>query len=130
VIGIDTNVLVRYITQDDPAQARKATNVIERECTDGNRGFVSVVVLLEVVWVVESCYAASRDDVATILRRILESRQLAVQDAEPVWQALSAFERTNSDFADCLVAALATASGCTKVVTFDRKATRVGMTLL
>lgn len=130
MIGIDTNVLVRYISQDDPSQARKATTIIERECTESSQGFISVVVLIELVWVAESCYAASRDEVASIVRRVLESRQLLVQEAESVWKALSDFERTKSDFADCMVYRLAARAGCTKTVTFDKKATRVGMTLL
>ena len=130
MIGVDTNVLVRYIAQDDLVQSKKATALIETECSEANRGFVGLIVLVEVIWVAESCYAASRDDVAKIVRQLLDTRQLIVQEAESVWQALRSFESTKSDFADCLIERLASTAGCTKTVTFDKKATKVGMTLL
>jgi predicted nucleic-acid-binding protein len=130
VIGIDTNVLVRYIAQDHPAQSRKATALIERECSEAEPGFVGLVVLAELVWVAQSCYSASREEQRQIVRRILETRQLAVQDAEAVWQALRLFEQSKADFADCLVERTAGAAGCVRTVTFDKAAATIGMTLL
>jgi predicted nucleic-acid-binding protein len=130
VIGIDTNVLVRYIAQDHPAQARRAAALIERECSESEPGFVGLVVLAEVVWVSESCYSASREEQRQIVRRILETRQLVVQDAETVWQALRLFEQSKADFADCLVERMAAAAGCVRTVTFDKAAATIGMTLL
>ena len=130
MIGIDTNVLVRYIAQDDPAQSRKAAALIERECSESNRGFVGLVVLAEVVWVAASCYSASREVQAQLIRRILETRQLFVQEAETVWQALHLFEKGRADFADCLVERTAAVAGCDRVVTFDKAAAAIGMTLL
>jgi predicted nucleic-acid-binding protein len=130
LIGIDTNVLVRYIAQDDPAQSRRATALIERECSEANPGFVGLVVLAEIVWVAASCYSASHDAQCGIVRRILETRQLIVQEAETVWQALRLFERGKADFADCLVERTAAAAGCDRAVTFDKVAGTIGMTLL
>jgi predicted nucleic-acid-binding protein len=130
LIGIDTNVLIRYIAQDDPAQTRKATDFIERECSESNPGFVGLVVLVEVVWVAESCYAASREAVAQILRRILSSPHLVVQESESAWQALRLFEQGKADFADCLVERTAAAAGCKRTVTFDKQAAKIGMSLL
>jgi predicted nucleic-acid-binding protein len=130
VTGIDTNVLVRYIAQDDPAQSRKATTLVERDCTESSPGFVGLVVLVEVVWVAESCYGATRADIAQLVRRLLGTRQLVVQEAEPVWQALHAFEQGKADFADCLIERSATAAGCKRTVTFDRNAAKTGMSLL
>ena len=130
MIGIDTNVLVRYIAQDHPAQARRATALIERECSESNPGFVGLVILAELVWVAQSCYSASREEQSQIVRRILETRQLAVQDAEAVWQALRLFEQSKADFADCLVERMAGAAGCVRTVTFDKAAATIGMTLL
>ena len=86
-----------------------------------------MVVLAEVVWVSESVYGASRAEVAELVRRILSSRQLAVQDAEVVWQALRQFESGRADFADCLIRRSAEAAGCSKTMSFDKRA---GMTLL
>lgn len=130
MIGIDTNVLVRYIAQDDRAQSARATAFIERECSAATPGFVGLVVLAEVVWVSESLYAADRQEISDIVRRILSIKQLVVQDAETAWKALRLFESGKVDFADCLVACSALAAGCESVVTFDRQAAQSGMTLL
>ena len=130
MIGIDTNVLVRYIAQDDAAQSRRATSFIEKECNEAAPGFVGLVVLVEVVWVSESSYGAAREDVADIVRRILSIKQLVVQDAETAWKALRLFESGKTDFADCLVERSAMAAGCKSVVTFDKQAAKAGMTLL
>lgn len=130
MIGVDTNVLVRYIAQDDAAQSARATRLLEKECSPATPGFVGLVVLLELVWVSESCYGASRSEVADIVRRILSIRQLVVQEAETAWKALRLFESSKADFADCLVERMATAAGCTAVMTFDKAAARAGMTLL
>ena len=127
MIGLDTNVLVRYIAQDDKAQSARATALIEKECSVATPGYVGLVVLAEVVWVSESCYGAARIDVAEIVRRILSIRQLVVQDAEIAWKALRAFETSRADFADCLIERTAFTAGCQRTMTFDKKA---GMTLL
>ena len=127
MIGLDTNVLVRYIAQDDKAQSARATALIEKECSAATPGYVGLVVLAEVVWVSESCYGATRKDVAEIVRRILSIRQLVVQNAEVEWKALRAFETIRADFADCLIERTAFSAGCERTMTFDRKA---GMTLL
>ncbi len=130
MIGIDTNVLVRYIAQDDATQSRRATSFIEKECNEAAPGFVGLVVLVEVVWVSESRYGATRQEVAGIVRRILSIKQLVVQDAETAWKALRLFESSKADLADCLVARSALAAGCKGVVTFDKQASKAGMTLL
>lgn len=127
MIGLDTNVLVRYLAQDDRAQAAVATTLIENRCSIESPGFVGLVVLTEVVWVSESSYGASRTEIAEIVKRMLSIRQLVVQDAEVVWQALRQFESGRADFADCLIHRSAAAAGCDKTMSFDRRA---GMTLL
>lgn len=130
MIGIDTNVLVRYIAQDDPAQSKRANRLIEEECSVTTPGFISLVVLVELIWVSESCYGAARSEMAEMLRRILSIRQLVVQDTETAWKALRLFESSKADFADCLVERMAAAAGCSAVMTFDKVAARAGMTLL
>ena len=127
MIGLDTNVLVRYLAQDDRAQAAIATTLIENRCSIESPGFVGLVVLAEVVWVSESSYGASRTEVTEIVKRILSIRQLVVQDAAVVWQALRQFESGRADFADCLIHRSAEAAGCDKTVSFD---SRAGMTRL
>lgn len=130
MIGIDTNVLVRYIAQDHAAQSSRATRLIETECSPTIPGFVGLVVLVELVWVAESCYGSTRAEVAGILRRILSIRQLVVEDAEIAWQALRRFEAGKADFSDCLIERAAVAAGCTVVMTFDKAAAKDGMQLL
>lgn len=130
MIGLDTNVLIRYIAQDDLAQSTRATRFIERQCSAADPGFVSLVTLVEVVWVSESCYDASAREVATILRQLLGTKQLVVQEAEIVWKALRLFEAGSAEFADYLVDQIAKAQGCTATVTFDKTAAKSGMTLL
>ncbi len=130
MIGLDTNVLVRYIAQDDKLQSARAEKLIERECSADNPGFISLVTLAELVWVSESCYDASKPEVVALLRRILGTKQLVVQEAETVWKALRLFEVGKADFADFLVERIANAEGCASTVTFDRAAAKAGMVLL
>ena len=101
MIGLDTNVLVRYIAQDDRRQAAKATRVIEEECSETCPGFVAVIVLAELVWVFESCYGGAKAEIVAVLQRILRTKQLVVQDAETIWKAVRLFEASKADFADC-----------------------------
>ncbi len=130
MIGLDTNVLVRYIAQDDRVQSPIATKLIESSCTAAQPGFVGIITLIELVWVSESCYDASRVDVSNIVRRLLSAKQLAIQESKLVWQALRLFENGSADFADYFVERTAVSEGCSSVVTFDKKAAKAGMTLL
>ncbi|MCF7992545.1 MAG: type II toxin-antitoxin system VapC family toxin [Thiohalocapsa sp.] len=131
MIGIDTNVLVRYIAQDDASQSAQATELIEQVCSAQAPGFIGIVVLVELVWVSENCYGATRAEVAEIVRRILRIRQLVVQEAELVWKALRLFESGKADFSDCVIERTAHATGCTETMTFDQQAAATaGMTLL
>ena len=130
MIGIDTNILVRYIAQDDALQSARAVRLIENECSASTPGFIGLIVLAEVVWVSESCYDATRADIAEIVRRLLSIKQLVVQDAEIAWKALRLFESGKADFADCLIERSANAAGCKRVMTFDKQAAKAGMALL
>lgn len=130
MIGIDTNVLVRYIAQDDPAQSKRASRLIENECSAATPGYISLTALVELVWVSESCYGANRAEIADIVRRVLSIRQLVVQEAETAWKTLRLFESCKADFADCLIERTAATAGCSAVMTFDKAAAQAGMTLL
>jgi len=130
MIGIDTNVIVRYMAQDDVTQSARATRLIEGECSPDSPGFIPLVVLVETVWVSESLYHATRAEVAQILRRLFSIRQLVVENSEAAWKALRTFEAARCDFADCLIHQIAIAEGCERVMTFDRQASKSGMSLL
>ncbi len=119
---MDTNVLVRYLAQDDKAQSVLATKLIEETLTVSNPGFISVVSLVEVVWVLEGCYDSTKDEVIAIVERLLRVKQLRVQDAEVVWQAVRVFRNGKADFADCLIERVGCAHGCGHTVSFDKTA--------
>ena len=122
--GLDTNVLVRYIVQDEPAQAAAATQLLESQCTRDNPGFVSHLVLAELCWVLGRGYGYDRDTLQTVLTGLLSSVELSVQESAVAWQALRAFQSGNADFADYLIGSSHAAHGCVTTWTFDRKAAK------
>ncbi|QEA13223.1 PIN domain-containing protein [Comamonas flocculans] len=130
MIGLDTNVLVRYIMQDDAAQSAKATALIE-SLDSANPGFVGMVVIAELYWVLSSCYALGAGQFQQALQLLVQSRQIVVENADTVLRALRAFAGGKADFPDCLIACAAASAGCARTVSFDVKATRhAGMSLL
>ncbi|MGA9702136.1 PIN domain-containing protein [Pseudomonas sp.] len=123
MIGLDTNVLVRYVTQDDPVQSPKANELIE-SLTAFAPGFVSLVSVVELVWVLQSCYQSAKSDLVSVLETLLRTRELTVEHAEIVWQALRRFSANKADFADCLIERCAHAAGCEYTATFDLNAVK------
>ena len=124
MIGLDTNVLVRYIVQDDAVQAGAATRLIEERCTEQTRGFVGIPVLVELVWVLMAAYDYEREVVASVVGQVLRTAEFTVEDGEMAWLALRDFEGGSADFADCLIAQRNHAHGCETTYTFDRRAAR------
>lgn len=130
LVALDTNVLVRYIAQDDARQSAAATKFIEQRLGPAGRGFVSLVALLETVWVMESRYGADAALVADILADLLDAASLEVQDSAAVRAALQRYRAGRVDLHDCLIVSLAEQRKA-RVVTFDaRAAKRLGMELL
>lgn len=123
--GIDTNVLVRYLVQDDPAQARAASRFVKSACTAEHPGFLNRIVLCETVWVLESAYGYPREQIAGVLDRILRTTQLRVEDPAETWSALALYRKGNADFADALLLRTNEREGCEETVTFDRRAARL-----
>ena len=126
MIGLDTNVLVRYVTQDDSQQFRKATELIEGRLTESNPGFISLVTLMVTIWVLTRSYGFSRSDLARVVERMLQADNLTVQNEQEVFTAMVALRTGRGSFADALVGALAAWAGCETTFTFDRKAARLG----
>jgi predicted nucleic-acid-binding protein len=118
--GLDTNVLVLYLTLDDAAQAAVATKVIEDAARTGEPLFVSPVVLCEVVWVLEAAYRLGRDEVLGAVEAILRTAQLHFEDKDVLWLALSDYRDGPGDFADYVIGRSGAAAGCASTVTFDR----------
>ena len=130
MIGLDTNVLVRYLMQDDAKQAAQATRLLE-SLTPEAPGFVPLVTVIELVWVLSSCFDLGRAEIVRALDSLLRTKELVVEGVEVVWKALGQFRRGSADFADCLIERSAAAAGCERTVTFERAATKHGgMTLV
>jgi len=123
MIALDTNVLVRYLTQDDPAQSALATGLIEQQLSAQNPGYVSGVVLAELHWVLSRLYAVDRSGFADIARGLLSAQALRFDNVQAAWNALQAFE-DGFDFVDALLTELGDDAGCTVTVTFDRNLAR------
>ena len=130
MVGLDTNVLVRYIMQDDPRQSALATRLVESLSTDAP-GFVSLVSIVELSWVLSSAYALDRAQLVQAIEGLLRTKEIVVDRAEVVWKAVRVYRRANADFADCLIERTASAAGCERTMTFDRGAAKgCGMTLV
>ncbi len=130
MIGLDTNVLVRYIMQDDTKQSPKASKLIESLDGD-NPGYITLMSVIELYWVLTSCYELSGEQVTQALEAILRTKQLLVERADQVLRALQVFAQGKADFADCLIERSASAAGCTQTMTFDVGASKhAGMALV
>ena len=130
MIGLDTNVLVRYIMQDDAKQAPQATRFVESLSPEAP-GFLPLVAVVELAWVLSSAYDLDRAQLVEAFEGVLRTKELVIERAEVVWKALRAFQSANADFADCLIAHSAASAGGEKTMTFDRGAAKsAGMTLL
>ena len=125
MIGLDTNVLIRYLTQDHPAQSAKATEILERRLTQNNPGFVSVVAMVETVWVLDRAYGLTTQEIATAVERLLQVEVLAIENEQEVFTAMVALKQGHGSFADALIAELGVRAGCTRTLTFDQKALRL-----
>jgi predicted nucleic-acid-binding protein len=129
VIGIDTNVLVRYVTQDDADQARQANDLID-QLTESRPGYITTIVLAETYWVLRRGYKADKKSVVTVLQGLLDSKEIIVERADTVRRALRR-AGDGADFADALITELGVDAGCEHTVTFDQNAARTaGMRLL
>jgi predicted nucleic-acid-binding protein len=125
MIGLETNVLVRYLTQDDPIQSSRATSLIERTLTEEEPGFISIVAMVETVWVLERAYGLAVSDIAVAIERMLQASVLIVDSEQEVFTAMLALKESRASFADALIGALDAKAGCSVTVTFDRRAARL-----
>jgi predicted nucleic-acid-binding protein len=125
MIGLDSNILVRYLTQDDPAQSKRAAEIIENRLSLTNPGFLSVVAIAETVWVLDRAYGFMDEDIVAAIERTLQVDVLVVENEAEVFTAMIALEEGRGSFADALIGALGAKAGCTATLTFDRKALRL-----
>jgi predicted nucleic-acid-binding protein len=125
MIGLDTNILVRYIAQDDAVQSPLATKIIEDRLTEEHPGFISLVTMAETVWVLDRSYGLSTAEIAAVIERILQTDILLVQNEQDVFTAMVALKTGAGAFSDALIGTLGTRAGCAATLTFDKKAARL-----
>ena len=125
MIGLDTNILVRYLAQDDPVQSARASEIIEGRLTGEEPGFISVVAVAETVWVLQRAYRMADAAIALVIEQILAADALLVECEQQVFDAMIALKEGRGSFADALIGALGRRAGCSATVTFDRKALRL-----
>jgi predicted nucleic-acid-binding protein len=119
VTGLDTNVLVRYLTRDDPKQFRKAEELLTRVSAAGETAHVSVIVMCELVWVLERGYRFRKEALLVALRGLLDTVELSIENRDHVAEAVDEYESGKAGFADCLIGIRNRAAGCVETVTFD-----------
>lgn len=130
MIGLDTNVLVRYFTQDDVRQSKAANQLIAR-LTKQSPGFVALITLCELVWVLEISYSTPRLNVLEIIEQILQSDELKIENKPIAWKALASCRESAADFSDVVILKLCEHAGCEQSFTFDKAAAKLpGFTLL
>jgi len=125
MLGVDTNVLVRYLTRDDKSQYEKARRLIDRELAKGEPVLVSLLVLLETEWVLRSRYDLAKEEIVTAFSALLDTVDLAIEDEPTVENAVYSWKDSAADFADCLIEARNRRLGCRAAATFDGRALKV-----
>ncbi|MGH9575198.1 MAG: PIN domain-containing protein [Candidatus Acidiferrales bacterium] len=125
MIGLDTNILIRYLTQDDSVQSQKATEILERRLTNENPGFISVVVMAEIVWVLDRAYGLADREIVAAIERMLHTDVLLVENEQEIFTAMIMLKEGRGSFADALIAELGCRAGCRHTLTFGEKALRL-----
>jgi predicted nucleic-acid-binding protein len=125
MLGIDTNVLVRFLVRDDGIQFEKARKLIRREVAAGHRVFVNQLVLMETEWVLRSRYVVPKNQIIEAISGLLNSTDIQFEDEPSIEEALFIWKESDADFADCLIAAKNRRMGCRATATFDRKASKL-----
>jgi predicted nucleic-acid-binding protein len=125
MISLDTNVLVRLLTNDDPRQARMARKALDVALAEGQTVWVSVVVLCELVWVLQGLYKYEKKQIVSALDALLKFSGIEVQSPHLVKKTLDVLTGNVADFADILLGLLSLDAGATYVLTFDKKASKL-----
>lgn len=125
MIGLDTNLLVRLLVEDDPVQTERAKRFVARHCTPDSPGFINCVVLAEFVWVLSGIYRFGRGDIASAIETLLAGRDRVIEYHEEVQEALAEYNASSVGFTDAMIARINRARGCEGTATFDRRAARL-----
>ncbi|MBF0135925.1 MAG: type II toxin-antitoxin system VapC family toxin [Magnetococcus sp. DMHC-1] len=127
MIGLDTNVLVRFLLRDDPVQSQKVRDFMNSHCTEASPCLISSIVLCELAWVLESCFSYSKHEIHEVLARVLQTSRLRVENVNAAQAALRDCHKTGADFSDSLIGRLNRLSECDYTATFDKRAGRLPM---
>jgi predicted nucleic-acid-binding protein len=124
MIGVDTNILVRFVLDDDPVRSPAAAKFIDEMLSSENAGFVNVVTLAEFAWTLKKEASFNREKMAFAIESFLQSEKIVLGNADVVERALARFRTGNAGFADYLIAELNIESGATPTMTIDKRAAR------
>ncbi|MEM8867724.1 MAG: type II toxin-antitoxin system VapC family toxin [Verrucomicrobiota bacterium] len=122
MIGLDTNVLLRYLTQNDAKQAKRATEIFEKQISEETRDFISSVVLVETCWALGGFYKVEAEGIETMIELFLVAPHLEFEHREEIWKALRLLRTGTIDFVDALIGLVGESHGCKHTLTFDKKA--------
>jgi predicted nucleic-acid-binding protein len=125
MLGLDTNVLVRYLTRDDQPQYEKARRLIDRGVSKDEPILVSLLVLLETEWVLRSRYELVKSEIVAAFSALLDTADLTFEDEPSIERAVYSWKDSAADFADCLIEARNRRLGCRATATFDAKALKL-----
>jgi predicted nucleic-acid-binding protein len=125
MLGIDTNVLIRFLTCDDEAQFERAQKLIKREAQAGEPVFITLLVLLEAEWVLRSRYKLTKDEILGAFSELLSAVDLHFEDESSIEEALFLWKDSSAQFADCLIGARSRACGCRTTASFDADALKL-----
>lgn len=126
MVSLDTNVLIRFIVQDDAAQFRLAAGLIHNAKASGQRAIVTMLVVLECEWVLRSAYKYSKIQILSALGTLRQAGEVRVEEHPVLENALEMWEQSTANFANCLILAHSRALGCSTMVTFDKRASKLG----
>ncbi|MCC8418441.1 MAG: type II toxin-antitoxin system VapC family toxin [Rickettsia endosymbiont of Glossina mortisans submortisans] len=127
MIGIDTNILIRYLTGDDKVQSIKAIELIEKYSGKENSIFINNIVICELVWVLERGYKYSKGQIISVLKEIFSTVEFSFENQQVLWLSVLEYENYKTDFSDILIGKLNTFNGCNYTVTFDKAASELTM---
>ena len=122
MIGLDTNIFIRYIVQDDIEQAQLATDLIEKQCSRENPALINEIILCEIVWVLKRAYRYDKDVILKIIKQLLSSDEIYISSHREAWAAFQDYEKGPADFSDYFIARINQKSGCPYTFSFDKKA--------
>jgi predicted nucleic-acid-binding protein len=125
MIGLDTNILVRYLVQDDIQQANKANHLIENAVTNEEVFWINHIVICELIWVLSKAYDYPKAVLLLVLEKLLLTKQFEIQDKNAVWDAINRYQNSQADFADCLIGSINHAADCSVTLTFDKSAAKL-----